>query len=220
MSLDTAILIPSYSSNTQLDQLIDQIKSKIENQIIVVDDGSPNPVNLKYNDVSLIRNESNIGKGGSLRRGFDFANQKGFKHVITMDSDLQHDPGEIALFLDADMSFDFVLGFRERDNTMPLSRKFSNSLTSFIISRIVGQRIIDSQCGYRRYHLSSIDDLEFRERGFQFESEVLIKAMGSSSKIKQVKISTIYDKNNKSYIKHFSDTLKFIRLIIRSIFRK
>ena len=42
----------------------------------------------------------------------------------------------------------------------------------------------------------------------------------SELKIKQVKISTIYDKNNKSYIKHFSDTLKFIRLILRSIFRK
>ena len=56
MSLDTAILIPSYNSNAQLDQLIDQIKSKIENQIIVVDDGSVNPINLKYNNVSLIRN--------------------------------------------------------------------------------------------------------------------------------------------------------------------
>ena len=218
MSLDTAILIPSYNSNAQLDQLIDQIKSKIENQIIVVDDGSVNPINLKYNNVSLIRNESNIGKGGSLMCGFDFANQKGFTYVITMDSDLQHDPGEIPLFLDADVDFDFVLGFRKRGSTMPLSRKFSNSITSFIISRIVGQRIIDSQCGYRRYSLSSIDDLEFREKGFQFESEVLIKAINSSSKIKQVQISTIYDKNNKSYIKHFSDTLKFIRLIIRSIF--
>ena len=103
---------------------------------------------------------------------------------------------------------------------MPMSRKFSNRLTSFIISKIVGQRIVDSQCGYRRYRLSSIDDLEFREMGFQFESEVLIKAIHSESKIKQIKISTIYDKNNKSYIKHFSDTLKFIRLIVRSIFRR
>ena len=91
---------------------------------------------------------------------------------------------------------------------------------SFIISKIIGQKIIDSQCGYRRYSLSDIDDLEFREMGFQFESEVLIKGINSNSKIKQVKISTIYDKNNKSYIKHFSDTLKFIRLIISSIFIK
>ena len=30
MSLDTAILIPSYNSNAQLDELIDQIKAKID----------------------------------------------------------------------------------------------------------------------------------------------------------------------------------------------
>ena len=85
---------------------------------------------------------------------------------------------------------------------------------------MVGQKIKDSQCGYRRYCLSSINNVEFKEMGFQFESEILIKAIHSELKIKQVRISTIYDKNNKSYIKHFSDTLKFIRLILRSIFRR
>ena len=137
MSLDTAILIPSYNSNAQLDQLINQLKSIIDNQIIVVDDGSNTPINLQYNDVSLISNESNIGKGGSLIRGFDFAKQKGFKHVVTIDSDLQHDPNEVHLFLDADEEVHFVLGFRDRDGSMPLSRKFSNWITSFIISFIV-----------------------------------------------------------------------------------
>ena len=56
MSLDTAILIPSYNSNEQLDQLIKKIKDKLNNQIIVVDDGSPNPIKINYNDISLIQN--------------------------------------------------------------------------------------------------------------------------------------------------------------------
>ena len=50
MSLDTAILIPSYNSNKQLDQLIKKIKDKLNNQTIVVDDGSPNPIKINYND--------------------------------------------------------------------------------------------------------------------------------------------------------------------------
>ena len=103
---------------------------------------------------------------------------------------------------------------------MPISRKFSNWITSLIISCLTGIKIIDSQCGYRRYSLQSIDNIEFRETGFQFESEVLIKGVNSESKVRQVKVSTIYDENNKSYIKHFSDTLKFIQLIVRSIFKK
>ena len=220
MSSDTAILIPSYNSNKQLQKLIHQIKEQYKNQIIVVDDGSPEPVKLDYNDIALIQNESNMGKGLSLKRGFDFAREKGFNYVVTMDSDLQHDPREISLFLDSKNSLDFILGYRERGEGMPISRKFSNWITSLIISSLTGIKIIDSQCGYRRYSLQSIDNIEFQETGFQFESEVLIKGVNSESKVRQVKVSTIYDENNKSYIKHFSDTLKFIQLIVRSIFKK
>ena len=220
MSLDTAILIPSYNSNKQLDQLIKKIKDKLNNQIIVVDDGSPNPIKINYNDISLIQNEDNMGKGLSLQRGFQFAKQKGFKNVITMDSDLQHNPDELSLFLDVQEDVDFVLGFRERDASMPISRKFSNWITSKIISSLTKITIKDSQCGYRRYSLSAIENFDYTETGFQFESEILIKAINEKSIVEQVKVSTIYDKNNKSYIKHFSDTIKFIRLIINSIMRK
>ena len=220
MSLDTAILIPSYNSNKQLDQLIKKIKDKLNNQIIVVDDGSPNPIKINYNDISLIQNEDNMGKGLSLQRGFQFARQKGFKNVITMDSDLQHDPDELSLFLDVQDDVDFVLGYRERDASMPVSRKFSNSITSRIISSLTKITIKDSQCGYRRYSLSAIENFNYVETGFQYESEILIKAINEKSIVEQVKVSTIYDKNNKSYIKHFSDTIKFIRLIINSIMRK
>ncbi|OUW20743.1 MAG: hypothetical protein CBD21_03975 [bacterium TMED161] len=220
MSLDTAILIPSYNSNKQLDQLIKKIKDKLNNQIIVVDDGSPNPIKINYNDISLIQNEDNMGKGLSLQRGFQFARQKGFKNVITMDSDLQHDPDELSLFLDVQDDVDFVLGYRERDASMPVSRKFSNWITSRIISSLTKITIKDSQCGYRRYSLSAIENFNYLETGFQYESEILIKAINEKSIVEQVKVSTIYDKNNKSYIKHFSDTIKFIRLIINSIMRK
>ena len=220
MSLDTAILIPSYNSNKQLDQLIKKIKDKLNNQIIVLDDGSPNPIKINYNDISLIQNEDNMGKGLSLQRGFQFAKQKGFKNVITMDSDLQHNPDELSLFLDVQDDVDFVLGYRERDASMPISRKFSNWITSKIISSLTKITIKDSQCGYRRYSLSAIENFDYTETGFQFESEILIKAINEKSIVEQVKVSTIYDKNNKSYIKHFSDTIKFIRLIINSIMRK
>ena len=101
-----------------------------------------------------------------------------------------------------------------------ISRKFSNWITSKIISSLTKITIKDSQCGYRRYSLPAIENFNYTESGFQFESEILIKAISKKTKVKQVKVSTIYDKNNKSYIKHFSDTIKFIRLIINSIMRR
>ena len=100
---------------------------------------------------------------------------------------------------------------------MPIHRKLSNKITTALISRVTGREIFDSQCGFRRYNISLINSFNYKEDGFQFESEVLIKCLSQGASIDQVKIETIYDKNNKSYIRHVSDTFKFIRLILRSI---
>jgi len=113
-----------------------------------------------------------------------------------------------------------VLGYRERDSSMPIHRKFSNQVTTSIISRFSRETIFDSQCGFRRYNLNLVNSVSYKENGFQFESEVLIKCISQGSSLEQIKIETIYDKNNKSYIRHVSDTLKFIRLILRSLVRK
>jgi len=216
----TAILIPSFNSNLKLSALITEIREYASEPIIIVDDGSKVPIAIGGEDVEVIRNDLNMGKGFSLRRGFDFARKIGYSHVVTMDSDHQHAPSELPLFLGANLSNDFVLGYREKDQAMPPHRKFSNGVTSSIISKIIKFNVHDSQCGFRRYYLESLRGIDFSENGFQFESEVLIKVIKADTAVEQVKISTIYDKNNKSYIKHVSDTVKFIRLILRSLVGK
>jgi len=215
-----AILIPSFNSNIKLSTLIDEIREYSSDPVIVIDDGSEAPISLSKDNVEVVRNNTNKGKGFALRVGFDYARGKGCSHVVTMDSDLQHSPKDLFSFLSADSSIDFVLGYREKDKSMPVHRKFSNMVTSFMISKIIKVKIYDSQCGFRRYSLNAIKDIEFTENGFQFESEVLIKAIKVQTEVEQVRIRTIYDKNNKSYINHVSDTLKFIRLILKSLIRR
>ena len=220
MQTSNAILIPSFNSNIKLSTLIDEIREYSSDPVIVIDDGSEAPISLSKDNVEVVRNNTNKGKGFALRVGFDYARGKGCSHVVTMDSDLQHSPKDLFSFLSADSSIDFVLGYREKDKSMPVHRKFSNMVTSFMISKIIKVKIYDSQCGFRRYSLNAIKDIEFTENGFQFESEVLIKAIKVQTEVEQVRIRTIYDKNNKSYINHVSDTLKFIRLILKSLIRR
>ena len=213
------IIIPSYNSNKSLKILLSKIREiDIDTPILVVDDGSPRAVTSKINGVNVIRNECNMGKGVSLINGFRYAFVNNYTHALTMDSDLQHLPEEISSFLECDESVDFVIGCRDKDASMPLHRKISNAVTSLIISLICGAQIIDSQCGYRRYRLSSIVNKVYKEAGFSFESEILIKCVNKSTQIKQPKISTVYDVDNKSYINNVSDTVKFIKLILRTVF--
>ena len=214
------IIIPSYNSNNSLSKLIDLINRDNSVNIIVIDDGSEEIFTSNLGNVEVLRNEKNMGKGFSLRKGFIHAQERRFTHAITLDADLQHNPEEIHKFINASEKFDLVLGYRERAKTMPLHRKLSNSITTFIISKLTKNDILDSQCGFRRYNLNLTNSFDYRENGFQFESEVLIKCLDKNSSIKQIEIETIYDANNKSYIKHVFDTLKFIRLILISLIKK
>ena len=121
-------------------------------------------------------------------------------------------------FINIDENHDIVYGKRNFNRSMPKIRVFSNYITSLIISIICRKRILDSQCGYRRYNLDLFKEYSFNEYGYQFESEILLKCINNNSKISYVEIPTIYN-DNKSTISHKKDTIKFIRLVLRSIFK-
>ena len=212
-----AILIPTYNHQKPLNQVLREIREQTDIDIMVIDDGSNPKIELSGNSISLIRNQKNRGKGYSLQKGFKEAIRMGFTHIITMDSDLQHSPDELNQFINSSEKHDLVLGYREKDSSMPFHRKLSNSITTFLISMICKYHIYDSQCGYRRYSLNCLKSKVFCEYGYQFESEILIKTIYPGISIKQEKIKTIYEKNNKSYINNVSDTIKFISLYLKSL---
>jgi dolichol-phosphate mannosyltransferase len=184
-------------------------------EIIVIDDGSDIPLTLNetYQKTTIIRNEKNSGKGYSILKGINESVKRKNTFSIVIDADFQHDPKDIFNFLKKSDTYDLIIGYRAFKNPMPLHRVASNKITSLIISFIIKKNIRDSQCGFRMYRNSLFKNTSFREMGFQFESEFLLK-LGSNIKIKQVPIKTTYN-NNKSHISKTKDTIKFIKLIIR-----
>jgi len=194
---------------------IRKITSKV---IIVIDDGSAHKIEIESSEVIVLRNRHNQGKGYSLIKGFVYAQKKGFTHAITLDADSQHDPELINSFLAFDGDISLILGIRNFTEDMPIHRRISNKLTSFIISLICNEMVLDSQCGYRRYKLIDVCSESFNENGFQFESEVIIKLLRNNSTHCNLEIPTIYSHENSS-INNFSDTLKFIRLILRILIK-
>ena len=66
---------------------------------------------------------------------------------------------------------------------MPLLRKLSNTITSFMLSKICNVDIYDTQCGYRLYDLSIFDKLKSKENGYIFESEILLKTINNKKQI-------------------------------------
>ena len=111
-----------------------------------------------------------------------------------------------------------LIGSRWRSGTkMSLDRRLSNRITSFLISIRTGQKIPDSQSGYRLIKREVLEKATTTEDRFMAETEFLLKASSNGFKIGSLHIPTIYNEE-ASHINKFSDTLKFISLYIRSFF--
>ena len=211
--MKSLIVIPCYNHGHLCNSLVSKIINK---DILIIDDGSDAEyIPDKSKNITVLRNDTNMGKGYSIKKAASYAIKNNYEKILIIDADLQHNPKYIDNFLE-NTDFDLVYGERCFNNEMPFIRRLSNTITSLLISVITKQKIKDTQCGYRLYDLDLFYELESKEDGYQFESEILLKKINIKSKIKSVQISTIYN-DSKSHINNFIDTYKFIKLILRNI---
>tara|TARA_B110000438_G_C15738700_1_gene617486 strand:+ start:198 stop:845 length:648 start_codon:yes stop_codon:yes gene_type:complete len=215
--LKTLLVIPNYNHNSSCTILIDKVAAY---DTLIVDDGSTTPFKNEstLSKSKILRNSKNMGKGYSIKKGAMYAISNHYTHMLTIDADLQHDPIYIKQFIENNEFSDLVYGKRSFKKNMPFFRRLSNSITSSIISLFCNLDIFDSQCGYRLYNLELFKNLDSKENGYQFESEILLKKINKYSNIGYVEISTIYN-SSKSHINNTIDTLKFIILITKNIFK-
>jgi glycosyltransferase involved in cell wall biosynthesis len=191
---------------------------------VVINDGSTDGTSgaAEAAGAHVLEHSVNLGKGAALKTGFEYAVEKGYDAVITMDGDGQHEPSAIPDFLDAleTCDADVIIGSRmDAVGEMPKLRIWTNRTTSRIVSLLVGQEISDSQSGYRLIKVSVLRDVvkSFVTTRYDTESELLIRAARRGYKVAAVTIRSIYT-GTVSHINPFVDTLRFVRLVIRSMF--
>ncbi len=222
-----SVLIPAYNAQDTIGELIEQLHKVSINpdSIIIINDGSTDKTSeiVKSKNTIMFDLKNNSGKGSALKRGFDiFLTKTDSRYVLCMDADLQHPTSSIESFLERaeQENCSIVIGNRKFIiGQMPFLRYLSNTITSFILSKITGQKIKDSQCGFRLIKREVLNNFEMKENGFQFESEFILNCARENLQIGFVNIPTIYN-HYGSNINHFKDTYKFTHLIIKEIYKK
>ena len=215
------IIIPVYNEKNKIQEIIRQIK-EIGIDLLVIDDGSVDETRdiIREEKIKVIYHKENKGKGYSLKEGFQYAIDKGYEGIITMDGDGQHLVEDIKQFI-IEIQKDsqiLVIGNRMKSNkNMPIIRQWTNKIMSSIISRICKQEILDTQCGYRYIATSILKKVELKTNEFELETEILIQASRLKYKIISVPIQTIYG-DEKSKINPIRHTIKFINYIRKEIF--
>jgi glycosyltransferase involved in cell wall biosynthesis len=215
----TCVLIPSYNEARTIAKMVSELKAK-GLTVYVVDDGSTDDTALiaQAEGAVVVKHKYNKGKGASLREGFSHILKKHFDTVLVMDADGQHKTQDVEAFFMtiSKTGADIVIGNRMRDTTaMPLIRILTNRFMSFLISLISGQRVADSQCGFRLIKRGVLETVKLRSSNYEIETELIIKAAKANFKITSVPIMTVYE-DETSKINPLVDTFRFIVLLLKT----
>ncbi len=217
--MKTCIIIPSHNESNTIAGLISQVRS-LKLDLVVIDDGSADntAVIAEKNGAVVIRNALNQGKGASLIRGFEYCLKNNFDAAITMDGDGQHLPEDIPNFIslaEKKEEVGLIIGNRmfNRGN-MPFIRVMTNKFMSWLLSKIIRQKIYDSQCGFRLIKRKVLEELSLKTHKFEIESEIIIEAGRKGFIIESIPIQTVYRKE-RSHINPFVDTFRFFRFILK-----
>lgn len=216
------VVIPTYNESKEIGNVVRRLRQQ-NLKVAVIDDGSRDNTSLiaQGNGAVVIRNQTNEGKGASLIKGFQYAIKNNFDAVITMDGDGQHLPEEALNFINAAKDNNVALFIGDRitnSRGMPNVRLLTNKFMSWLISKIIGQKIPDTQCGFRLIKTEALKKICLKTSKYEAESEIIIRISRAGYKIKSVPIKTVY-KNEKSQISPFIDTLRFIKFISGELFR-
>jgi glycosyltransferase involved in cell wall biosynthesis len=211
------VLIPTYNNEKTLQRVIDGVLDYTEN-IIVVNDGStdstPKILN-HYSQINVINLPENKGKGNALKLGFRKAKELGFHYAITIDSDGQHYPDDIPVFVEALLNEKqdiLLIGNRNMSQDgIPKKSSFGNRFSNFWFWFETGIKLEDTQSGYRLYPLHKIPKKYFTPK-FEFEIEIIVRTAWRHIPVKNVPIKVLYDPAER--VSHFRPFKDFTRISI------
>jgi len=220
---DTCVLIPAFNEGRTIGGIVKELKAQGV-PVHVVDDGSSDDTAAvaESEGAMVFRHDKNTGKGASLRDGFKDVLKEGFGSVLVMDGDGQHEIASIPDFFKVmeETGCDIVIGNRMLDTaSMPYIRQKTNIFMSYMISKVCGQRIPDTQCGFRLIKRKVLEEVKLESSNFEIESELIIRACRKGFRVSSVAIRTVYG-DETSKINPITDTVRFLSFLVRIGFKK
>jgi len=167
-----SLVIPCYNEEGNLPALFKAISNALEPQnisyeIVVTDDCSRDNSWKLLGEYAArdprIRAQKFAFNCGESAASFAGMRAARGTYIVTMDADLQNDPKDLPLFLEALKSSDCVCGTRVKtrgdgDNVI---RILSSRIANWVRNRLSGEKISDAGCTYRAFKRECVADLKF-----------------------------------------------------------
>jgi len=155
--LRSIAIVPAYNEAESLGSVLEEIRAADpELEVVVINDGSADATAsvAAAAGTAVVNLPFNVGIGGAVQTGYQYALEHGFEIAIQVDGDGQHDPREIAQVLEpiVDGRADLVVGTRfvtgggYRGTRL---RRVGIRIFAAVVSLLVGQRVSDTTSGFR-----------------------------------------------------------------------
>jgi glycosyltransferase involved in cell wall biosynthesis len=212
--LQCVAVVPCFNEAARVGDVVAGIRGYLT-KVIVVDDGSTDPTaeNARSAGAEVVRRPANSGKGAALRAGWQRAAELGFAWALMLDGDGQHAADDIPKFFDRAerTGAPLIVGHRmDNCGAMPWLRRKANRWMSKRLSRLTGERLPDSQCGFRLARLETLLRLPLRANRFEIESEMLVAFVSAGERVEFVPAQVIRE-SRASRINPVMDTWRWLR---------
>lgn len=218
-SLNCAVIIPTYNNGRTIRDVISQVL-KYTADVIVVDDGCTDDTkeilaSFGSTVKHVLTHPENMGKGRALLDGLRLAKSLGFTYAITIDSDGQHYPSDIPVFIDAIVKEpdSLIVGARNLfADGMAAKSTFANRFSNMWFRIETGIHLFDTQSGFRLYPLRKMNlDNRHYTGGYEFELETLVFSAWEGINVKNVPVRVLYQ-SGEDRVSHFKPVRDFARI--------
>lgn len=211
MTTRTLTALPVYNEALHIVEVLDEVR-RHSSEILVVDDGSSDetPQLLAGQpDLQVIAHERNLGYGASLRSAFDFALERDYDVLVTIDCDGQHEPRLIpelaAEVFPADRSVvDVVSGSRylktfDGNSRPPEERRRINMTITQMLNDRLGLNLTDAFCGFKAYRVPSLRHFRITELGYAMPLQLWAQAVAAGLRIVEFPVPLVYLEEERSF---------------------
>lgn len=224
------VVIPVYNHGHAIGTVAAAVRA-VGLPLILVDDGSEPGcaatlagIAAADADIALVRLPVNQGKGGAMIAGFREARLRGYRHVLQIDADGQHDSNDIPRFVElARQHPDAVIcGCPVFDDSVPRSRLYGRYATHvWVWINTLSTAIRDSMCGFRVYPLAPVIALIDRVpigRRMDFDIDVLVRLYWDGVAIVNQPTRVRYPLDGVSHFDLWRDNLRISAIHTRLFF--
>lgn len=227
------VAVPAYDEAGTIGGVVAQANPHAD-EVLVVDDGSDDDTAeiARRAGATVIEHGNNKGYGAALQTAFTEAKTRDADHLVILDGDGQHDPGDVPKLVEAqkETRAEIVVGSRfvgDSESDIPAYRRFGLWVINVLTNLSVGivrreSRIADTQSGFRAYDARAIETLARDDSlgdRMTASTDILYHAIGQNYAIEEVPTTIDYDVENGSSHHPLAHGLGLLNNILKTVER-